>query len=235
MKTFALKAGGALCALAALAILGSLLAPGAAWAGCVKTAAASSTKAATDTAGTWTNTSPVCQNDAYQTILNNSKGKEKDVTYHVQNNGECNLEIGTSTSRDSFVEGNQQEIPPGAKEDVAITVPAGQYVVATCDGGPDKKCSWTITRVATVAMTAPADGAAYKLGKTVKARYRCLDAVSCVGTVPNGAPIDTSTPGPHTFSVVAGSSLGFVTRRTVTYRVVPRTAGAVHGVSPATS
>ena len=54
----------------------------------------------------------------------------------------------------------------------------------------------------------PAEGSSYVLDKPVAAAYKCTDNGSgqsgldtCVGTVANGANIDTSTIGLHTFTV----------------------------------
>jgi hypothetical protein len=70
----------------------------------------------------------------------------------------------------------------------------------------------------------PADGAVYKLGKPVTASYKCADKQSgldtCVGTVPNGSPVDTSTVGMHSFTVTATDKAGNVTTETVHYQVV---------------
>jgi len=58
----------------------------------------------------------------------------------------------------------------------------------------------------------------------VKAKFKCSDKQSgidtCVGTVPNGSPIDTSTVGPHTFSVTGTDVAGNVTTVTRHYTVV---------------
>ena len=55
-----------------------------------------------------------------------------------------------------------------------------------------------------VTTTQPVDGAAYRLGKVQKAKYKCTDNESgidtCVGDVASGSPIDTSTVGRHTFT-----------------------------------
>jgi hypothetical protein len=78
----------------------------------------------------------------------------------------------------------------------------------------------------TVTITRPADGAVYKLGKPVKANYKCADKASgsgldtCVGTVPKGSLIDTSTVGNHSFTVTATDKAGNQTTKTVHYQVV---------------
>ena len=78
-------------------------------------------------------------------------------------------------------------------------------------------------------ITKPADGAVYKLDKQVKASFKCTDKQSgldtCVGTVPNGAKIDTSTVGSHSFTVTGTDKAGNVTVKTVHYTVVYRWNG----------
>src|SRR4029077_1646373 len=76
-----------------------------------------------------------------------------------------------------------------------------------------------------VNITKPAEGASYPLDKVVAAAYKCTDnqsgIASCVGTVANGANIDTSTIGSHTFTVTgtdkAGNQTVVTTHYTVTY------------------
>ena len=74
-----------------------------------------------------------------------------------------------------------------------------------------------------VKIKTPAEGAVYRLGKVVHASYKCKDAsttiASCVGTVPKGAAIDTSTPGAHTFTVTATDADGTTTTATTHYTV----------------
>jgi hypothetical protein len=60
----------------------------------------------------------------------------------------------------------------------------------------------------TITIAEPASGARYVLNESAAAEYRCDDEGgsglgSCVGTVPDGTVIDTSTVGPHTFTVAA--------------------------------
>lgn len=75
----------------------------------------------------------------------------------------------------------------------------------------------------TVTITKPKDGAVYKLGKVVKASYKCSDKQSgmdtCVGDVPNGHAIDTSTVGDHSFTVTGTDLAGNVTTKTAHYSV----------------
>src|SRR6185312_11206833 len=75
-----------------------------------------------------------------------------------------------------------------------------------------------------VTVTRPADGETFPLDKVVKAAFKCTDNESgmdtCVGTVANGANLDTSTVGDHTFTVTATDLAGNVTVQTVHYQVV---------------
>ena len=98
--------------------------------------------------GEWKNTSADCQDDAIQIIFNNSKGKEKEVSFHIVNSGSCPVKIGVSPSRKGGVAPkDSQKIPGGSKEQVAITIPAGYFLVATCDGHDDQGCAWTISEL----------------------------------------------------------------------------------------
>ena len=64
-------------------------------------------------------------------------------------------------------------------------------------------------------ITSPVNGAVYSFGQVVDAGYSCADSLvtvsSCVGSVDNGAPIDTTSAyhaGLHTFTVTATNSVG---------------------------
>lgn len=75
----------------------------------------------------------------------------------------------------------------------------------------------------TVTITTPANSASYTVGQAVTAAYSCSDALSgvdsCVGTVANGAAIDTATSGSKSFVVTATDRAGNVTSSTVSYSV----------------
>lgn len=85
----------------------------------------------------------------------------------------------------------------------------------------------------TIAVSSPASGSSYSLGQQVTANYACTEAPSgpgissCSGTVANGASIDTSTAGLHSFTVNAASSDGLTSSTTVTYTVQQPAAGKV--------
>ena len=81
----------------------------------------------------------------------------------------------------------------------------------------------TDTAPPTVTINTPADDASYVLGSTVLADYSCasdLGVDTCAGPVPSGTPIDTSTVGPKTFTVVATDVYAFTTETTHNYNVI---------------
>jgi YVTN family beta-propeller protein len=77
----------------------------------------------------------------------------------------------------------------------------------------------------TVDLRTPPQGAQYASGEQVAADYSCADAggsgvASCVGDVPAGDPLDTTTPGDHDFTVIARDGAGHATTVTHGYTVV---------------
>jgi hypothetical protein len=74
-----------------------------------------------------------------------------------------------------------------------------------------------------VSIVSPAAAAVYLLNQPVTAGFSCADPlsgpVSCVGTVGNGAPINTSAVGSWVFTVVAIDAAGNATPVTVPFRV----------------
>src|SRR5438270_587024 len=76
-----------------------------------------------------------------------------------------------------------------------------------------------------VSLKTTKDGASFKKGKKVKAKYVCSDAngradvKSCTGTIPNGKRIATGKSGRHSFTVVAVDRVGNRTTKTVHYTV----------------
>jgi hypothetical protein len=91
-----------------------------------------------------------------------------------------------------------------------------------------------------VTLTTPADGAGYALEGTILADYACVDPggsgiASCVGTAPNGSPIDTSSLGSHSFSVTAADNVGKTSTETVRYIVQYPFEWRLPGIQPAPS
>jgi hypothetical protein len=80
-----------------------------------------------------------------------------------------------------------------------------------------------------VAIESPAEGGLYFEGTTVYADYVCTDETlgsgiaSCAGDVADGSPIDTSTAGPHTFTVTGTDNSGNTNVATADYTVQPFT------------
>jgi hypothetical protein len=74
----------------------------------------------------------------------------------------------------------------------------------------------------TIAITTPQNGAVYVLNQNVLADYSCggSSVVSCLGNVPTGSAIDTSSVGDKTFEVNAVVSDGPGADKKVTYHVV---------------
>ena len=78
-------------------------------------------------------------------------------------------------------------------------------------------------------VTTPANGATFTVGQLVNASYACAPgtgaalqpgSAGCAAPVSNGAAIDTSTVGPHSFTVVATDSDGLTTSATSNYTVI---------------
>jgi len=100
---------------------------------------------------------------------------------------------------------------------------------AGCDSGAYEFGQESIAP--TITINTPADGAIYILGQVVTADYACQDEAdgsglaSCVGTVPNGSPIDTGSVGARTFTVNASDNAGNFTALTHHYSVVYNFSG----------
>jgi hypothetical protein len=75
----------------------------------------------------------------------------------------------------------------------------------------------------TVSIVSPAANAVYLLNQAVMADFSCADVlsgpISCIGTVGNGAPVNTSAVGGQTFTVMALDAAGTAAPVTVHYRV----------------
>ena len=90
-----------------------------------------------------------------------------------------------------------------------------------------KSVSYTVvdTKAPSIVVTTPAPGAVYGVGEQVAADYSCSDdgsgIASCVGSVANGAPLDTGSLGEKTFTVNA-TTAGTPSRRACYTVVEPR-------------
>jgi len=115
-----------------------------------------------------------------------------------------------------------------------LNLNAGDVVDFTVGYGTDGSYSYDTTGLSAdislldttppvVSITTPADGATYTLNQSVIAAYACNDpdstAVTCVGTVPNGSPIDTASIGSKTFTVVGTDQANNQASKSVTYSV----------------
>ncbi|HTR75300.1 MAG TPA: hypothetical protein VMH33_08600 [Solirubrobacterales bacterium] len=104
--------------------------------------------------------------------------------------------------------------------------------------------NWTATRQykvigpPTVTISSPVAGAVYQQAQEVAARYECDEGfagpylIRCGEVTPPamgvdvfGGPIDTSTAGPHTFTVIAESADGLTAQESIAYTVVAAPAG----------
>ena len=120
-------------------------------------------------------------------------------------------------------------VADGAAIDTASLGAKSFAVVATDNAGNTSTTTvnYTVvdTTAPTVTMLAPADGATYGVGASVTVDYSCADEVggsgiaSCVGTLADGVPLDTSTPGPFTFAVTATDNAGNAATTTVDYTI----------------
>ena len=78
-----------------------------------------------------------------------------------------------------------------------------------------------------ITLTTPAADATYQQHQVVLADYTCADetggsgVATCTGDVADGSPIDTSTVGPHSFTVIAIDHSGNETTVTHNYDVLP--------------
>lgn len=85
-------------------------------------------------------------------------------------------------------------------------------------------------------IAVPVEGASYPLGSSVLADFTCAPGggaiISANASAPQGAPIDTITPGPHTFTLVCVDEFGTVATATATYTVTaPTLTGRAFGLS----
>ena len=90
-----------------------------------------------------------------------------------------------------------------------------------------------------IILATPGDDALLYQGQDVRAGYGCLPsetgvpALTCVGDVPPGGPVDTSSAGAHTFTVTATDPFGVVTTLSHTYTVADTNPPSIAVAAPA--
>ncbi len=134
-------------------------------------------------------------------------------------------------------------LPDGALLDTSELGPVSVTVTARDNAGNERVVTNTVTvedqTKPTITLTTPAAGAVYELGQPVVAEYSCADEPngsgldSCVGTVANGADVDTASLGEKTFTVNASDEAGNTESKSVTYRVVDANPPEISVTSPA--
>ena len=118
-------------------------------------------------------------------------------------------------------------------------------VSSSAGNGNSETESLTVIAPPTISLNSPANNATVNFGQKVIARYSCQEAINGPGivdcsaniddndaTVASGSPIDTSTPGAHTFTVSATSDDGQVSTDTVNYTVRPNNKFVVSHLKP---
>jgi hypothetical protein len=121
------------------------------------------------------------------------------------------------------------DVPNGAALDTAALGQKSFSVTATDAAGNSSTVTHSYTVVdrtgPSVSLRTPSDGAVYSNGQAVVADYDCADEAggsglaSCTGDVADGARLDTSAFGQHSFTVTATDNAGNSTARTVHYTV----------------
>jgi hypothetical protein len=109
--------------------------------------------------------------------------------------------------------GGSSFIPGSGLETMAVTPP---------------KIEITYKKPPLINITSPVNNATFTIGQAVSANYSCTpqegtSLKSCAGPVANGTPVDTSTTGPHTFTVATEDNAGGTNSQTVKYTVVSPT------------
>jgi hypothetical protein len=127
--------------------------------------------------------------------------------------------------------------PNGGKLDTSTLGPVTLTVTARDKAGNETVATSTVTvedrTDPTVTLTTPAEGAVYERGQHVAADYSCADEAngsgldSCVGDVADGADVDTSTLGQHSFTVTATDNAGNDASAVAHYTVVDVTAPTI--------
>jgi hypothetical protein len=122
-------------------------------------------------------------------------------------------------------------VPDGELLDTSAPGPVGVTVTARDNAGNVTSVTHTVQVVPldvvppSIDILSPLDGAVYLLDEEVWAHYSCSDGdgtgvASCAGPVPVAGRVDTSTVGPHEFTVNATDNVGNAASATARFTVV---------------
>ena len=80
-------------------------------------------------------------------IYDNYNGKEKEVSFDIDNKGACPVMVRVGKKKHETPEGGSKEIPGKTKVRAAITLPEDCYLFARCISQSDTGCDWTISDI----------------------------------------------------------------------------------------
>ena len=161
---------------------------------------------------------------------------------HVAQGAEVVVDFSCADEGGSGLDSCVGSTPDGGKLDTSKLGPVTVTVTARDKAGNQTVATSTVTvedrTDPTVTLTTPADGAVYERDEDVAADYGCADEAngsgldSCVGDVPNGADVDTTTLGEHSFTVTATDKAGNHASAVAHYTVVDVTAPQIALTTP---
>ncbi|MFL5824955.1 MAG: hypothetical protein ACJ76V_00370, partial [Thermoleophilaceae bacterium] len=121
--------------------------------------------------------------------------------------------------------GQPIDMTPGAHDFQVVAIDEAGRRASTTNSYTVKDRAPADTTAPAVHIRSPAPGDRFFRGDKVTADFDCTDEPggsglkSCTGTAPNGGPVDTSTEGPHTFTVTAVDNAGNTTPQSNSYSV----------------
>jgi uncharacterized UPF0146 family protein len=162
---------------------------------------------------------------------------------HLKQGADLVVDFSCSDTGGSGLASCVGSVADGERLDTSHLGELSVTVTARDNAGNETVVTHTVTVVdetkPTISLTTPAADAVYELGQPVLADYSCADEPngsgldSCVGSVANGAPVDTGSLGEKTFTVNASDEAGNTASKSVTYTVVDATPPNITVTTPA--
>jgi hypothetical protein len=149
------------------------------------------------------------------------------ATYELESS--VTIDYSCSDPGGSGVSFCQGDLPSGAPLDTRNAGTRRFNVTAADSAGHVTQTNVTYTivdrRPPRIEIQSPLADHEYPQGTYLSANYYCwspggVHILSCDGTLPNGATLDTSGIGPHTFTVTAQDANGKSTTKSATYKVI---------------